>query len=332
MRFRLMLSTICVLCLCSGAQAWGPDGHRMIGELAVKSLPASLPAFLRTPRAAWIAGYLGPEADRVRGAGEEFDAEHSPAHFVDVSDDFSILGGPQLSALPATREEYDTALRAAGTNQYKAGYLPYSIVDGFQLLAKDLAYWRVDVAGQKHARTKKARAWYARDRAMRERIVLHDLGVWSHYVADGSMPFHATVHYSGWGEFPNPEAFTQAKIHVPVENQYVHNNVRAKDIAALLPAARDCGCAITVRTAQYLLADQAEVVPLFRLEKTGAFAKRTPEGRAFIAKRLAVGAAELRDMIVAAWRLSATMSVGYPAMKVSDIEAGRVDPLENLRY
>ncbi len=26
--------------------------------------------------------------------------------------------------------------------QYKAGYLPYSIVDGFQQLRKDFAYWR----------------------------------------------------------------------------------------------------------------------------------------------------------------------------------------------
>ena len=332
MHIRLLLSSVCILGLVSAAHAWGPDGHRMIGTLAVKALPADLPAFLRTPKAAEEAGYLGPEADRVRGAGEEFDAEHSPAHFVDVSDDFTILGGPPLKALPPTREQYDTALRAAGSNQYKAGYLPYSIVDGFQLLAKDLAYWRVDVAGAKFAKTAKARAWYAHDRIIRERIVLHDLGVWSHYVADGSMPLHATLHFSGWGEFPNPEGFTQAKIHVPVENQYVHDNIADLDVAALMPAPRDCGCAIAVRTADYLLADQAEVVPFYRLEKAGAFAKPTPEGKAFMTKRLAAGAAELRDMIVDAWRLSATMSVGYPGMKVSDIEAGKADPLENLRY
>ena len=36
--------------------------------------------------------------------------------------------------------------------------------------------------------------------------------------------------------------------------------------------------------------------------------------------------------IVDAWRLSATLSVGYPGMNVSDIEPGKADPLENLRY
>jgi hypothetical protein len=331
MRKLLLLSVAGVL-LSSAAFAWGPDGHRMISTLAVQSLPREVPAFLRKANAAAEAGYLGPEADRVRGAGEAFDAEHSPAHFLDVSDDLTILGGPPLKALPPTREQYDTALREAGSTQYKAGYLPYAIIDGFQLLAKDLAYWRVDVAGQKHAKSKKARAWYARDRIMREKLVLHDLGVWSHYVADGSNPMHASVHFNGWGKFDNPEDFTQAKIHVPFENQYVHNNITAKAVKALIPARRDCACSIAVRTADYLTADQAMVVPLYRLEKTGAFAKPTQEGKAFVAKRLAVGTAELRDMIVDAWHYSATLGVAYPEMKVKDIEAGKADPLESLRY
>jgi hypothetical protein len=36
-----------------------------------------------------------------------------------------------IKPLPATREAYDTALRANGSDEYKAGYLPYSIVDGW---------------------------------------------------------------------------------------------------------------------------------------------------------------------------------------------------------
>ena len=41
--------------------------------------------------------------------------------------------------------------RAVGRTQYSAGYLPYSIVDGWQQLVKDLAYWRVDVAATEAA-------------------------------------------------------------------------------------------------------------------------------------------------------------------------------------
>ena len=36
------------------------------------------------------------------------------------------------------------ALRAAGTDEYRAGYLPYAIIDGWQQLVMDFAYWRAD--------------------------------------------------------------------------------------------------------------------------------------------------------------------------------------------
>jgi hypothetical protein len=331
MRALLMLSVAGVV-FTSSALAWGPDGHRMISTLAVQALPDEVPAFLRTPDAAAEAGYLGPEADRERGAGKSFDDEHGPAHFLDVDDDLTIHGGPKLDALPVSREAYDYALNAKKTNQYRMGYLPYSIEQGFQLFAKDLAYWRVDVWGEKNGKTDVERAWYAKDRIMRERIALHDLGTWSHFVADGSMPMHASVHYNGWGKYPNPEGFTQAKIHTPFESPYVHDNITETDITPLVPAYRDCACDIAKRTAEYLIADQAEVVPLYRLWKTGAFDKATPEGKTFAAKRLAVGAAELRDMIVDAWRLSDNLGVGYPEKKVSDIEAGKADPYAELSY
>ena len=346
-RARLLFSVSLAIGLASSsAFAWGPDGHRMIGELAMKDLPADLPAFLHTPAAAKEVGYLAPEADRERGAGEAFDADHSPAHFIDISDDLTILGGPPLNALPATREQYDTALRAAGSNQYKAGTLSYSIVEGFQLLTKDFAHWRVDVAGAKLGKSAKARAWYAKDRVEREKIILHDLGTWAHFVGDGSMPLHASVHYNGWGDFPNPEGFTLEHIHVPFENQFVHNNVKDADIKTAVPAARDCGCTIAARVAAYLTAAQAEVVPLYRLEKGGAFGvlspergsdsaqagKATPEGKAFVTQQLALGTAELRDMIVGAWHESDKQSVGYPPVKVLDVEAGKADPYAALFY
>jgi hypothetical protein len=331
MRALLLLSAAGIL-LSSNAMAWGPDGHRMISTVAVQSLPADLPAFLRTPEAADEAGYMGPEADRQRGAGLSFDDEQSKGHFVDVEDDLTVLGGPSLKNLPVSREQYDTDLRAKGATQYKAGYLPYSIQQGFQLLSKDLAYWRVDVWGEKNGKTEAERAWYAQDRVRREKIVLHDLGAWSHYVGDGSNPMHVTVHFNGWGKYPNPEGFTTAKIHSPFESQYVHANITEKDVTAAMPAYRDCACAIWVRTADYLAASQSDVVPLYRLEKQGAFAKSTPEGKAFVAKELARGAAELRDMIIDAWKHSETLSVGWPEKKISDIEAGKADPYEELTY
>jgi hypothetical protein len=48
------------------------------------------------------------------------------------------------------------------------------------------------------------------------------------------------------------------------------------------------------------------------------------------AQRLADGASELRDMIVDAWRASANEKIGYPAVRVRDVEEGKADALPAL--
>src|SRR6266513_1653459 len=131
------------------ALAWGATGHRMIGELAAKSLPLEVPMFVRDAEAARQIGEAAREPDRSKGAGQPHDSDSDPAHHVAVGDDLKISRGPLLSALPANRESYDTALRVAGTDEYRAGYLPYAIIDGWQQLVMDFAYWRADVAGSK---------------------------------------------------------------------------------------------------------------------------------------------------------------------------------------
>ena len=315
--------TICILAGPSPALAWGTDGHRMIGELAMRALPADLPAFLRTAESATKVGYLAPEPDRIRGAGLVQDREHDPAHFVDAYDDLSVMGGPPLKALPPTREEFDTALRAVGQSQYKAGYLPYSIIGGYELVRKHMALYRLAVAGARYAPTAAERARYAADRPRREARLLDALGLWSHFVGDGSQPLHVTIHYNGWGDFPNPQGFTTERIHTPFESDYVRANISASMVRAAMPALRDCGCAIDQRVADYLLAGAAQVEPLYRLEKGGAFRAPTGEGMRFAVLHVARGAAELRDLIVMAWKDSDNAGVGYPAVKISDLESGK---------
>lgn len=330
---RILFLAVLILAVTPGdASAWGASGHRIIGELAIRALPDEVPQFLRTDDAVREIGELSREPDRWRGSGLEHDSERDPGHYVDVSDDLSILGGPKLAALPPTRRDYDTALRALGTNQYKAGYLPYSIVDGWQQLKADFAYWRVDLAGEKFAKSDEARAWFANDRVLHEMLAIRDLGVWSHFVGDGSQPMHVSVHYDGWGDYPNPEGFSSKHgIHLHFEGPFVHDNIGESDVASLVPAPRDCACSIEDRTAQYLSATQAQIVPFYRLEKAKAFANPMADGKAFAASRLAAAVAELRDMTVAAWRESADAKVGYPSVAVHDVEQGTLDPLSSLK-
>jgi hypothetical protein len=314
------------------AWAWGSSGHRMIGELAVQHFPREIPAFLRTKQAAAQIGMLAQEPDISRNAGQPHDDDGDPGHFVDVSDDGSILGGPKLSALPATRRDYDTGLRAAGADEFKAGFLPYNIMDGWQQLVKDFALLRRDMAAQKYAQkfslTAAEKRSYARAQALRQMLALRDLGVWAHYVGDASQPMHASVHYNGWGDGPNPEGFvTSPGLHAKFESDFVNAHVGEQDVARALRPYRDCRCTIQEGTQAYLSATQALVVPLYRLEKAGAFDTATQDAENFAVTRLAEGAAMLRDLVTDAWRASGQAKLGYKTKSsVADLESGRTDP------
>ena len=143
---------------------------------------------------------LGRELDRTKGAGDPHDKERDAGHFVSLDDAGLVAGVLALDALPTTREAYDSALRDDGkTTQYNVGYLPLAIVDGWQQLVKNFAYWRAASVGGRTALDPADRAWFDAGRQRRERLVIRDLGVWSHYVADASQPMHVSIHFDGWG-------------------------------------------------------------------------------------------------------------------------------------
>src|SRR5262249_13920526 len=122
--------------------AWGARGHEWVGGIAVEHLPDSVPAFVRAPEAAAKIAVLGRELDRSKGAGPTHDAERDPGHWISMSDDGAVMGVLPLAGLPETREGYDTLLRERGFTQYQAGYLALAIVEGWQQVRKDFAYWR----------------------------------------------------------------------------------------------------------------------------------------------------------------------------------------------
>jgi len=309
------------------ALAWGAAGHRMIGWTAVRALPAELPAFLRTPQAAADVAELSREPDRSRGAGKTHDADRDPAHHVDLD---GGEGGLSLTALPPTREDYDTALRAQGTTSWKVGYLPYAIVDRWQQLRLDFAYWRALDAAERNPAWAGRRAWFVADRKRREGLILHTLGELSHFVGDGGQPLHVTVHYNGWGNYPNPAGYTQARIHGPFEGALVYTFVQPKNVAARMTPPAPCDCAVEVRVGAYLAESNRRVVPLYELEKAGGLEGEDLRGARFAAVQLARSASELRDLILMAWRDSPREMIGWKPVLTADILSGRVDPYDAL--
>ena len=61
-------------------------------------------------------------------------------------------------------------------------------------------------------------------------------------------------------------------------------------------------------------------------EKAGGFREIDARGGAFANARLAAGAGELRDLFILAWRDAADDSIGWPTVKVAEVEAGTADP------
>jgi hypothetical protein len=312
------------------ALAWGAAGHRLIGREAVLVLPSETPAFLRSIASADAVGELAREPDRWKGSGRTHDADRDPAHFLDLGDDGAIFGGPALASLPETRAAYDTSLRAVGVDGWKAGYLPYAIVDGWQQLVTDFAYFRAETAAAKAVGDPAHRAWFSADLTERQALILRDLGVLAHYVGDGGQPLHVSIHFNGWGAGPNPEGFTLDKVHGPFEGAFVHDHVTAEAVRAAMRPYEDCRCGIAHWTAAYLAETNREVVPFYRLYKEGAFVGDDARGRAFATARLADGASGLRDLTVDAWRASAAARVGWPEVSVADVEAGKIDPYDSL--
>jgi len=330
MSFRFMTALLFALPVAAPlpALAWGNTGHRYIGLVAAKNFPVAIPAFLRTPEAIREIGEMAREPDRSRNTGQPHDFDLDPGHQVDGMDDGTVLGGPRLDALPASRRDFDTALRAAGSNEYAAGYLPYNLMDGWEQLVKDFATWRADVAGMKFGATKADRQWYTLDRRVRETLTLRDLGYWAHFVGDASQPLHVTVHYNGWGDYPNPQGFeTATGLHAKFETAFVEANITQADIAAAMRPYRDCACTIQQRTQDYLVNTLSLVNQTYQFEKDGAYDKPTPQSKAFVTQRIAEAAAMLRDLVSDAWRASDDSLIGYQhKIPLKDVEAGKADP------
>lgn len=333
---RILIAAVAALALAAPAaqvEAWGNTGHRLIGMAAIRALPDDLPAFLRSPEAAAAVGELSREPDRWKGAGQPHDRERDTAHFVDMTDDGRIMteAGLSIDALPRLKSEYDAALQAAGIDVDDAGYLPYAIMDAWQQLVRDMAYVRVLTAQANRETDPGRKAWYLSDLKRREALTLRDLGVLSHYIGDGSQPHHTSIHYNGWGDYPNPEGFTNSRqTHGLFEGAFTSRVASLQSVEAGMAAPVLTGFDLKGRTVAYLKTTLGQVIPFYQLEKAGGFLDTNnapdPRGAAFVNARLSAGAAELRDLTILAWRASGEASIGWPAVKVAEVEAGAVDP------
>jgi hypothetical protein len=318
---KTLASIVLTAAVCSSAApafAWGVNGHTMIGQAAVAHLPQDLPAFVRAPAAKDEIVYLQAEEDRLKlGEGDEaaWAREWTTDHYLDIGDDGRIGNVVAISALPPTRDDFSRTLDRASVpvDPYSVGFLPYAILEGYQQVRTDFALWRLAVSSASKLNGD-ALAGANAEVSQRERLTVHDIGIFSHFVGDGSQPLHVSVHFNGWGRYPNPQEFTQSKTtHADFEGAFVDRYVSLAQIQPLVGSARELSAVPLPEIERYLQATDAQVVPFYTLEKSGAFALRDSssaehhKGVAFAASRLAAGSEMLDSLILTAWRTSATL-------------------------
>jgi hypothetical protein len=291
---RLFLSSlamavlVCVLAQPPAARAWGNGGHRLVNKLAASSLPADVPAFLRSPEAINEIEYLGPEPDRWRSPAEpELVAAQAPEHFIDLEQ------ADALGPLPHRRLDFEARVFAAGERPEKIGLQPWEATEVWERLKAALREYRNLTA--RHENTRPV-----------EQAILFYAGWLGHYVGDGSQPLHTSIQYNGWVGL-NPHGYTTGhQIHWQFEGPFVDANLREPEVRAKMTQPKAITGDIFDAYVAYLRVSTTYVEKVYQLEKVGGFAGAgSAASRDFTAERLASGASMLRDMIYSAWLESA---------------------------
>jgi len=278
----------CLLLQPPMAHGWGNEGHRLINRLAVTSLPADVPAFLRSPEAVAEIEYLGPEPDRWRSAAEpELSAAQAPEHFINLET------ADALGPLPRRRLDFEAKVFGAGERPEKIGLQPWEATEVWERLKAALREYRALAAAHQDTRPV-------------EQAVLFYAGWLGHYAGDASQPLHTTVQYNGWVG-PNPNGYTtEHRIHWQFEGPFVAANLHEPEVRAKMTPVKAIDGEIFDAYVAYLRHTATYVENVYQLEKVGGFTGAgSAESRDFTAERLAAGASMLRDMIYSAWQQSA---------------------------
>ncbi|WAC49399.1 hypothetical protein OVA03_05680 [Asticcacaulis sp. SL142] len=299
----------------------------------MRALPSHLPGFLKSTKAITDVGEYSREPDRWRQAGFAHNSTNAAAHFIDIYDDGMTFAGVSLDELPRSLFDYNIALEKKGEKPWKAGYLPYAQLEGYQLVTKDMAYWRVLSYLESREKDAVKRAWYKADRIRREELLLRDIGVLSHYIGDATNPMHLSIHYNGWDkDAPNPQGFTTEPVHSPLEGDFIDKHITADLVRAHMPAVEVCASKIEVCLRERMKRNFKQLVPMYQLEKEGEFDKGTPKAVDFMSSLIGIGAADLRDIVINAWQDSKSLPVGYPGAAYDEFISGKVaDPYTYLK-
>jgi hypothetical protein len=315
---RLGLLLLCTVSL----HAWDYEGHRIVNQLALAGLPDDFPTFVKTPEAAERIAFLAGEPDRWRSTNElALKHVNGPDHYMDMEEldavgipatqlgEFRYVFTAQLAAARAAHPENFAAINPEKNKDHSReliGFLPWAILENYAKLKSEFSYLKAFTEAGTPDEIANAQA-----------NILYTMGVMGHYVGDGSQPLHTTKHHNGWvGD--NPHGYTRASsIHAWIDGGFIGRfGITTTSLAPSARPARELGLPADKRAPgrnpvfddilTYLLAQHAQVEPLYKLEKSGALkadaADKGEAGRAFIDEQLLRGGEMLSSLWLTAWK------------------------------
>jgi len=312
------------------SRAWYEPGHRIINQLALDSLPADFPAWVREPASAERIVFLSQEPDRWRRSRAELlQHDNGLDHFIELE----AIGdaGIAIESLTPFRYEFVAefaAGRAAHPDRFPAidpgkdrehvlewpGFLPWAIAEYYAKLQAQFSYLKTY-----------ERYGTADEIANARANCVYVMGVMGHFVGDGSQPLHVTVYRSGWVG-PNPSGYPTNDFHALVDGVFIaKEGITVTELESKLGPARPLDLAprpdgrdpAFVDVVDYLRGTLRTVEPLFRLVKERKLEDGGPgsrEGREFIDGRLIAAGEMLGSLWLTAWRQAAPDAVLQSAL------------------
>lgn len=331
-RFTSGLLLALLLLSATALRAWDYEGHRIVNQLALASLPADFPAFVHEPAAAERIAFLAGEPDRWKNSSDlPLRHYNGVDHYLDLEE--LADAGIDVNQLPSMRYDFVVqfaAGRAAHPGNFPAidpkkntehsrewpGFAPWAIAEYYGKLKSEFSYLK---AFQELGTPEEV--------ANAQANIIYTMGVMGHYVGDCSQPLHATKHHNGWVG-PNPNGYTTwSGVHQWIDGGLIAKaGIKARAILprvtpaqpiALTPQA-DGRDPLFVAVISYLQETLTRVEPLYQLEKAGklgdTYAKEhgkgqdtevvSAEGQAFIQDQLLRGGETLGSIWLTAWRNS----------------------------
>jgi len=317
----LRITGALILMVSGSATAWDYEGHRVVNQIALATLPANYPAFVFTPEARERIAFLAGEADRWRNT-PDLSLKHcnGPDHYIDLEQ--LADHGVKPEALPVFRYDFVALLatnRAAQPDKFEPidpeknkdhtrelpGLLPWAIAENYAKLKSGFSYLKTfEQAGGTPEEIANAKA-----------NIIHIMGVMGHFAGDAAQPLHTTVHHAGWAG-DNPKGYTTWKgFHQWIDGGYF-NKVGIPDASELKPRLRSAQrLQVKGRPAQpeetfaaavaFIESAGILVEPLYQLDKDQALFGKDENGmrgKEFLTKQLIAGGQFLGDLWFSAWQ------------------------------